>query len=122
MNLEITKSSQKYDVLESGSLITYSNNADVTFNLTFDDTFAFGLVLEFGSDGEKEHKLFKKVDQNTITLVCTNFDNPLGTGTIQPIELATYGNKKVYLNFWVNALANNSLKKISYTFYIEKDR
>lgn len=120
MSLEITKSSQKYDVLESGSLITYSNNADITFNLAFDDTFAFGLVLEFGSDGEKEHKLLKKVDQNTITLVCTNFDNPLGTGTIQPIELATYGGKKIYLNFWVNALANNSLKKISYTFYRER--
>lgn len=116
----IEKSSSNHTVLESGSVITYSNENEVLFSIKMDDTFSFDLLLKFTSNGEEQHQLQQSVSGNTITLNCVNFDNPLGTGTKKPIELATFDNKKVYINFWVNALGDNALKKIAYTFYTER--
>lgn len=116
----IEKSSSNYIILESGSVITYSNENGVLFSIKMDDTFSFDLIIKFTGNGEKQHQLQHNVSDNTITLNCVNFDNPLGTGTRKPIELATFNNKKVYINFWVNALGDKALKKISYTFYSER--
>jgi hypothetical protein len=38
-----------------------------------------------------------------ITLTCVNFNEPLGTGTSQPIELAEAGGKKLFVSFWAYA-------------------
>lgn len=85
-----------------------------------DDSFGFDLLIKFTSNDEEQQRLQQSVSGNTITFNCVNFDNPLGTGTKKPIELATFNSKKVYINFWVNALGDNALKKITYTIYSER--
>jgi len=116
----IEKSSSNHIILESGSVITYSNSNEVHFSIKMDDSFSFDLILKFSSDDEKQYRLEQNVTNNTITLDCINFDNPMGTGTKKPIELATFNNKKIYINFWVNSLGKNALKKIAYTVYSER--
>ncbi len=116
----IEKSSSNHVILESGSVITYSDENEVLFSIKMDDSFSFDLLIKFTSNGENQQQLHQSVSNNTITFDCVNFDNPLGTGTRKPIELATFNNKKVYINFWVTALGDKALKKISYTFYSER--
>lgn len=118
--MTIEKSSSNHVILESGSVITYSNENEVLFSIKMDDSFGFDLLIKFTSNGEKQQQLQQSVSGNTITFNCVNFDNPLGTGTKKPIELATFNSKKVYINFWVNALGDNALKKIAYTIYSER--
>lgn len=118
--MTIEKSSSNHIILESGSAITYSSAAELSFSVTMDDTFGFLLVLNFESTDEKQQNLKKNVSGNTITLTCVNFDNSLGTGTTKPIELATFNGKKIYFNFWVYALGEKSLRKIVYSFYSER--
>lgn len=118
--MEVVISSSEHDILNSGSVITYSNTAELSFSIKMDDTFSFQLVLKFESTEEKQHELKKNVSENTIILTCVNFDNSLGTGTTSPIELATFNGKKVSVNFWVYALGDKSLRKIVYSFYSER--
>lgn len=118
--MTIEKSSSDHIILDSGSAITYSNTAELSFSIKMDAAFSFILVLKFESTGEKQHELKQSVSDNTITLTCVNFDNPLGTGTTKPIELATFNGKKIYVNFWVYALGDKSLRKIVYSFYSER--
>ena len=118
MNIEVTSANKS--VLDSGTVIIFDNSADLSFDIKMDDSFSFSLILKFEKkDGEK-YELKPSFSNNTITLTCVNFDNVLGTGTSTPIELATFNGKKVYINFWVNALGSNSLKEITYTFYSER--
>lgn len=120
-NMKIEKTSSGYTILESGSIITYDQeNNDILFSITMDESFSFSLSLKFTSNSEKQYQLQQSVSENTITLNCINFDNPFGTGTNKPIELATFQNKKIYINFWVTALGNKGMKQISYTFYYEQ--
>ena len=118
--MTIEKLSSEHIILDSGSAITYSNTAELTFSVKMDDTFSFLLILKFENTGENQHELKQSVSGNTITLTCVNFDNPLGTGTTKPIELATFNGKKIYVNFWVYALGERSLRKIVYSFYSER--
>mgnify|MGYP004482798713 CR=1 FL=1 len=109
--MEIQISSSNHDVLESGTVVTYNKENEVLFSIKMDATFSFDLMLKFTSNGEKQHQLQQNISNNTITLNCVNFDSILGTGTRNPIELATFRDKKVYINFWVNPLGDNALKK-----------
>lgn len=82
--------------------------------------FSFNITFKFESDGKKEYDIKSSVIGNNVIITCVNFDNPLGTGTNNPLPLAVFGGKQIYLNFWVFGLGNNSARKISYTLYIEK--
>lgn len=115
MNVE--KATGSYNVLDSGTFLTYDSNAGASFTIKMDETFSFILNLEFESSEPNESFLKQKVSENTITFTCENFDNSLGIGTKTPIELATFRGKKVYINFWVYMLGEKAVRKIVYTFY-----
>ena len=108
------------DILDSGSLLAFSSTSDIQFKVMLNDTFGFDLILKFESNGESRHSIQSNIIGNTITFTCINFDSTLGTGTAAPIELAVFDGKKVYINFWVYSLAQNSAREISYTLYKEK--
>ena len=116
----IEKTSSDHIILDSGSAITFNSTAELSLSCKMDDDFGFTLVINFESNGDKQRSLKQSVDGNTIQLTCINFDNSLGTGTTKPIELATYNGKKIYINFFVYALGEKSLRKIVYTFYMER--
>ena len=118
MDIEI--SSSNHIILDSGSVITYSDTAELSFSIKMDNTFSFQLILNFESTGESQHQLKQSVSENVITLTCINFDNSLGTGTTRPIELAIFNGKKIFINFFVYALGDKSLRKIVYSFYSER--
>lgn len=118
--MTIEKTSSNHIILDSGSVITFDSTAELSFSCKMDDTFSFSIVLQFESNGDGKQGLKQSISGNTITMTCVNFNNPLGTGTTKPIELATFNGKKVYFNFFIHALGDNSLRKISYSFYSER--
>lgn len=116
----IEKTSSDHVILDSGSAITFNSTSELSFQVTMDASFSFLLVLKFEDTDENQHRLEQNVSENTITLTCINFNNPLGTGTTVPIELATFNGKKMFIHFWVYALGDKSLKKVVYSFYSER--
>lgn len=116
----VEKISSNHIILDTGSAITFDSTAELSFSCKMDDTFSFLLVLQFESNSDGQHVLKKNISGNTITLTCTNFDNPLGTGTTKPVELATFNGKKIFFNFFVYALGDKTLRKIVYSFYSER--
>ena len=117
--MNIKRLSSNYRILDSGSVMTFDSTAELTFDIKMDDSFSFTLIFRFESTDDGKQKLKNSVDGSVITLSCINWNNSLGTGTTHPIELAKFNGKKIYVNFWVYALASNSLHNIMYTFYSE---
>lgn len=117
----VDKSSANYDILDSGSVITFNSTADLTLSIDV-KTFHFNLVIKFENEkgGKRELRNNVSTETNTITITCINFDNPLGTSTKTAIELATVQGKKIYLNFEVSCIDKDSPKNIIYTLYSEK--
>lgn len=120
--MQIDKLSGGYHILESGSILTYSGTDDIVFRLKMDKTFKFQVVLKFEEKEKDDQQLKFNTDsqQNIITITCVNFNNLLGTGIKKPIELATFNNKKVFINFCIYATGDEIPRKVTYTFYIQK--
>lgn len=79
--------------------------------------------MVFIKDSEqREQKLdFKLVNDKQMDILLINFNNVLGTGNTEPLDMATINHRKVYLNFIINALASSDIKKIHYTWYLREE-
>ena len=117
----ISKTSGEKQVLDSSSIILFDTTSTVNFNIQCDDTFSFELIFKFMNDNSKKQELKIEASENIITLLCLNFNNVLGTGTKQALEIATFEGRKIYINFWVTALGKDSLKRLDYTIYREAE-
>lgn len=115
--MEIKHSSGHYTVVDSGSVITYESSSDISLDVICDPSFSFTVKFIFISNGNTEHKITPYVNGNVITFECADCNNSIGIGTLEPVELANYDGKKIYINFWVYDLGSGSLKKIDYTVY-----
>ena len=104
----IEKTSANYDIIDSGTIMPFNKESIVQLKLSFDETFGFAIQLKFENNENGESSVRKEVDEknNEITIFCINFDNSFGTGTVTPIDLATYKGKKIYLHFWVYSLGD----------------
>lgn len=117
--------SSKYRVLESGNAILYNQDASLKMVVEPGTGFRFMLEISFVDEKDKPRVMHKEVDveKNEIRLICFNFDSGFGTGSTDPVEIATYNNKRIFLNIWTFLLGNRNGKhtrKIDYTFYIEE--
>lgn len=55
------------------------------------------------SESEKEPRVkFGPVDSRTMNVILTNWNYPLGTTLIKPIELSTYRKRKLFILFSVS--------------------
>lgn len=112
--------SGNYQVIESGSVITFDANSGVEMVIKPSTFFSFRVIIKFEENGG-ERDIVKLVDEKseTICITCVNFD--LGAGTVEPLELATTGGKKVYFHLWVEKVsANNFIRRVEYTAFRER--
>lgn len=117
--------SDGHKVLESGSVILYSQNATALITIDVGMGFVIKIEIEFAEETDAKRGIKKEIieDDNYIKFVCVNFDNSFGTGTIVPLELAKLDDKKIDLHIWTNILGDKSsgcTRKIDYTFFIEE--
>ena len=118
--MTIEKTTSDYLIIDSGAVITYSGKSDLTLSIKTDNDFSFSIEIKFVSTNDKVHKIERNVSGNLLTLTCVNFDNPLGTGTAEPLDIATVSGKKLYLNLWAYALGAGAQRYVVYTFYRER--
>lgn len=119
------KYTEGYEILENDTVLLPSKVSNLRLHFKFEE-FEFDFQMQFIVNEENpEEKLKLKIEGTLIRVECTNFNNPLGTGTIEPIEIATIDGKKLFIHFWSYLLGNNEDKKqktrrIEYTVLIER--
>ena len=64
-------------------------------------TIILSLVFNFNYDNEKTSYKISSPDGKSIVFDLFNFNNILGTGLKQPIEIANYKGKKLFAIFFV---------------------
>lgn len=104
-------------VIASGTVIGYAELPDFAFELQEEDRFGFTLKLIFEENASKKMSVTSDVNQDSITIHCTNFENSLGSGFTKPIELATVNGKKIYFKFVAHNM--KQLPVLEYCFYEE---
>ena len=117
--MNISKFSSNYNVLDSGSVMTFDSEAQVGFNVECDETFAFKVVIRFERENSELSEIRRSAEGNTIIYTCINFRSNVGVGTSEALELATYNGKKIFFHFWIYDLGQAVLRKVEYTLYQE---
>lgn len=114
----------KHELWDTGMVLLYENEPIIDIVETFSQSFKVTIRIVLKSDSSKEHTIKFDVDNENriITYTCYNFENPMGTGTISPIEIGTINNKKTYIHFWIYRLGDdkNKILKLEYTIWKEK--
>lgn len=105
--LKVTTSN--YEVIASG--LVHLTEPELTFNLA-------NLILKFnfksGSDGTR---VDAEVIDGALIINLYNFDNSLGQGKIEPIEIGTLGGRRLFSTFYVNTSEKN-IREFKYTFML----
>lgn len=117
MNIQIEL--EDYDIISSGTIIGVINQAlifkieDLLFELKFInniETSENKISSSIGEDGKK------------MILTFQNFNNSIGIGNTDPIEIGWIGEHKLFLNYRVYSLTENTGKLLHYTWLLEKKK
>jgi len=102
-------------VLHSGCVHTYANNSVVIRigNLRIEYVFT-----ESGNDPDLS--IVVKSEDNLLVEL-KNFSSPTGVGTDSPIKLGVMQGQRLSMAFTVHALSKDSIKMLSYTFFLGGD-
>lgn len=116
MDTIINIKSGSYDVLCSGSVIQFdAEPVTISFLELF---FVFKFIND---DNEKQRQEFN-ISNNIFTLILYNFNNSLGTGNTQAINLGSINNRNLYLNYRIYTLSDlKHDRTIYYTFYLGEE-
>ena len=111
-----------YDVLDTGTIV--SNIKDpIDFIVKADilDT----LRLVFKNEGENKNQSVKAQisddDPRMVILNFTNYNNPFGTASPEPIPLGKLNGRPLFLNFRVYGTSKKSGVHIHYTWLLGKE-
>lgn len=117
MNTKITTAN--YEVIDSG-LVTSFNGEPISISMDASSDNPLKINFVFLKNEEIKESLVdaETVNEREMTFRLTNFNNPLGTGIIKPLEIANNdeGNK-LYINFQVYTVGA-SAPTLHYTIYI----
>ena len=116
MNINTTIKSGNTIVLASGTVISHNNEPiEISFPMTGEP-----LTIVFIFDKDDTGKTLLKANAPTtkrLELTLLNFNNSLGQGNIQPLQIGEISHKQIFLNFRVYALDEKTSKTLQFTFY-----
>ena len=105
-------------------VLSYDENSAFEIEERFSEQYRIVLriVPEIDESGEQRIDYNIDSEDNIIEYHCYNFDNPLGTGTSEPIIVATYNEKKIVIQFWIYVMRNEKAisRKLEYSLWMEK--
>lgn len=115
-------SSGSAKVVSSGTVIQFQNNPiEITIDLP---SYSFNWILKFENNpNTSEQRIIADAPStSTLVLTCYNFNNPIGSGTSQPVNIGTHGDQYVYVNFRVYSLSEDASKSVHYTVYLSEEK
>lgn len=118
MDIKITTAN--CEVITSG-LVTSFNNEPICITIpTKSDPFKITFEFYIDKSIEGQEMSADASTESEVILKLTNFNSPLGTGTINPISFGTETTtgKKLYINFYVHVVGKSS-PTLHYTIYKE---
>ena len=72
--------------------------------------------FEFENTEDKQTNLNLNVLDGVLVIHLQNFNNPLGTAPLQPIEIGTYHNQPLFIHFSAHAIGDGA-KLITCSFW-----
>lgn len=82
------------------------------------ETLTFLLQFEKDPDKKQEDLQLQAVDKTTARLIFRNWDNVLGTGLLEPIEIGIFRRRKLYLLLFVRKIGTKGEQKlVTLSFY-----
>lgn len=103
-----------------------SEMVHVTANNVLSISFQKILLLkfEFLSDNTNNKSYISNEileDNKTLIIKCYNFDNSLGQGLLEPINIGIFNGKTLYIAFFVwTPDSENNRRLVNYSIYLEK--
>lgn len=117
--MEINILTNGYKVISHGDVILYDTNSEMKLDIKTDSDFRFSVVMKFSKseDGKRDFRML--TEENTIVFECYNF-NPRGSGTVDPISIATVNGKEWLIHFWSYIMGDEGPRRVEYTL-LEKE-
>ena len=82
---------------------------------------ALNFIFDFVK-GEKEAIAWKPVDKQSLKVTLTNWDNPLGTTLVNPLEVGTFKNRQLFILFYVKkAGSKGGLREVTVSLYLGEE-
>lgn len=107
-------SSGGHDVHASGTVISYKKES-LVFQLADD----LRIIFKFLDDEVgKPHMNASGTDAHSLEITLFNFNNPLGTGIIDPLLIGELNDRELYVCFMVHSIAETPSKTFHYTWYL----
>lgn len=108
----------EYEVYDSGSVLSHGDK-DILFEIK-----NLKVRIKFANDLENANYDAKisLIENNTcLLLTLVNFNNSLGTGLTNPVEIGTINGSRLYLQFVVYRLGESDTRMFSYTWLTRKE-
>lgn len=119
--MQISLQSKGYEIIDANSVILFDEKSDLVLRFSESD-FSFRLILQFEKDDTNKTIIYREIHGDDIIFKCMNFSE-IGSGTTNPIELATFHDRKMYIHFWSNlegqVMGVKQARKVDYTIYME---
>lgn len=112
--MQIDIFTDNYKIVDSGTVLLFNGNSDMKIELVTNSDFKFSIIIQFINDDQQNKALKKEVMENTIIFKCVNF-NSMGTGTTEPISIATVDNKEWLIHLWSDITGNGGPRKVEYS-------
>lgn len=103
--------SNNYEIIESGSVILFSKNSKLNFNI---DNLCLEIEFKNGDNRSIESHIDKN-NRNKFYMLCTGFNNALGASPKSPFPILTSNGYTIYFSFV--AFDMNKIPYLIYTFY-----
>ena len=111
---KITSGSKEF--IASGSLNTF-DQTPILLEISDNNKKFLKIQFEFKTDKDiSETRTEVAINEDTMVFSLTNYDNPLGTGLVEPLQFAKYNSKLLYILFYVYSHSTN-IKTIIYSIY-----
>ncbi|MCD8338312.1 MAG: hypothetical protein LUD18_13800 [Lachnospiraceae bacterium] len=109
----------KYELLESNVVYLDPDMSEVVICFAAEEEQTY-IHLSFIDDQENaEYSIKANVQNNHLYIICVNFRNTLGTGTVKALEFRSTEVEKILLHFWVYAVGEKGTRRIEYNLLKE---
>lgn len=105
------------ELLESASFLI-TDLGETVISVGDQDPLRF--VLNFVEDADGKLDLVSEaVDNKTLRITLTNWNNPLGTTLVEPVEIGSYQNRRLFVTFFICKAGNEGQNRaVTFSLYL----
>ena len=114
------RETRAYEIVESQVLFLDSPESELFIHLVVEKEFVGDIRIRFITDDTENLAVKGEMQEDALVLTCINFDNELGSGTNNPVNIGTSKGKRLMLHIWAYLMGDKKARKIEYTIFRER--